>query len=157
MYVSDAHLDQVRYQGFTVVPGFLDKDELAAAQETLWLHYPRPDSYFADPDAHAWLNAHAFAGLKLFPFKAWTLNRIACHPDLVDAAERLLESHELDLHKVELRGKYSGVLHRGSDITVAGRSRFALLADYQVRGHPWAGNRSVDVSPLSQSTHVPHR
>ena len=241
MHVSDVHLDQVRKQGFTVVPGFLGADELAAAQAALWLHYPRPDAYFADPGAHAWLNAHAFAGLKLFPFKAWPLNRLAYHPDLVDAAQRLLASTDLDLYKVELWGKYSGaadyeqthhfdygnhslvvpnvdrafmqmttfilladvtladgptrvvplqhttdvpftprdqtpgafadaevaitgpagtlliyhtgVLHRGSGFTAAGRSRFALLADYQVRGHPWAGKMSWPGRALHDGWH----
>ena len=31
--------------------GFLGADELAAAQEALWLHYPQPEEYFADPAA----------------------------------------------------------------------------------------------------------
>jgi hypothetical protein len=31
------------------------------------------------------------------------------------------------------------ILHRGSDITGAGRSRFSLLADFQVRGTTWGG------------------
>jgi ectoine hydroxylase-related dioxygenase (phytanoyl-CoA dioxygenase family) len=31
------------------------------------------------------------------------------------------------------------VFHRGSDFTEPGRSRFALLADYQVRGPTWTG------------------
>ena len=31
------------------------------------------------------------------------------------------------------------ILHRGSDITGAGSSRFSLLADFQVRGTTWGG------------------
>ena len=31
------------------------------------------------------------------------------------------------------------ILHRGSDMTGQGRSRFSLLADYQVRGTTWGG------------------
>jgi len=34
------------------------------------------------------------------------------------------------------------VLHRGSNFTAPGRSRFSLLADYQPRGMTWAGKRS---------------
>jgi hypothetical protein len=33
----------------------------------------------------------------------------------------------------------SDILHRGSNITGIGRSRFSLLADYQARGTTWAG------------------
>ena len=31
------------------------------------------------------------------------------------------------------------ILHRGSEMTGAGRSRFSLLADFQVRGTTWGG------------------
>jgi len=36
----------------------------------------------------------------------------------------------------------TGVLHHCSGFAASGRSRFAMLADYQVRGHPWAGKVS---------------
>ena len=31
------------------------------------------------------------------------------------------------------------ILHRGSDFAAGGRSRFSILADYQVRGTTWGG------------------
>ncbi len=31
------------------------------------------------------------------------------------------------------------VMHRGSDFTAPGRSRFAMLVDFQARGYPWRG------------------
>ena len=169
-----------------------------------------------------------FAGVEEFPYRSWDLNRLAFHPDLVDAAERYLGTTELHLYKVELWAKYAGAvdydqpLHRdygshslvvprperryqqlttfiflsdvaeedgptrivpfdarqgrplhaavprvrrpgrrrgrrrrpgrvassstaptscteGSNFTGAGRSRFSLLADYQVRGTTWGG------------------
>ena len=49
-----------------------------------------------------------FAGLRLGPFPSWDLNRIAFHPDLVDAAERFCGTTDLQLYKVELWAKYSG-------------------------------------------------
>jgi hypothetical protein len=33
----------------------------------------------------------------------------------------------------------SDILHRGSNFTDVGRSRFSLLADYQARGTTWGG------------------
>lgn len=110
MRITDAQLDEVRERGFTVVEGFLAPDELKVAQEALWLHYPRPEEYFANPDEHAWVTGGQFAGLRLFPFKSWGLNRLAFHPDLVDAAERLLGNSDLDLYKIELWAKYSGAV-----------------------------------------------
>lgn len=230
MQVPDSALQQVRERGYTVVENFLDEGTLAAAQAALWDIYPHPDDYFTDPDAFPQLRRHQFSGLRLFPFGCWDIDRLAYHPDLVDAAERLLGARDLDLYKIELWGKYSGavdydqvhhydygnhslvvprrdqrylqmttflllsdvteadgptrivpaaasaatgyvpreqppaafaeveipitgpagtlfiyhtgILHRGSNFTAPGRSRFVLLADYQVRGHPWMGKMS---------------
>jgi len=48
MRVSDATLAEVRERGFSLMEGFLAADELAAAQDALWKHFPRPEEYFAD-------------------------------------------------------------------------------------------------------------
>jgi hypothetical protein len=225
--VPDASLDEVRQRGFTLVPGFLSAEELRAAQQALWRHFPTPDDYFADPDRHAAYAGGPFAGVEEFPYRSWDLNHLAVHPHLIDFAERYLSTTELQLYKVELWAKYAGaanydqplhrdygshslvtprldaryqqltsfiflsdvteedgptrivpyesgkdvpftplyiefgalveeevsctgpagsllvyrtdILHRGSDLTGAGRSRFSLLADYQVRGTTWGG------------------
>jgi Phytanoyl-CoA dioxygenase (PhyH) len=227
MRVSDATLAEVRARGFSLVPGFLSEDEVAAARAALWLHFPHPDDYFADPGAFARYAASQFAGVEEFPYRSWDLNRLAVHADLVDAAERYLQTTDLHLYKVELWAKYAGavnydqplhrdygshslvvprpeslyqqlttfvylsdvteddgptrivpyeagkdvpytplylpfgslaedevactgpagslliyrtdILHRGSEITGAGRSRFSILADFQVRGTTWGG------------------
>ena len=227
MRIADAKLAEVRERGFTLVEGFIGGEELRGAQQALWLHYPRPSDYFAAPERYAEFSRSQFSGLHLFPFRAWALNRLAVHPDLVDAAERLLGSADLEVYKSELWGKYAGaidydqahhydydnhslvvprrdgrfrqmttflllsdvtaldgptkalpltatagvpyvprrlpmgelfaqevaatgpdgslliyhtgVLHRGSNFGAPGRARFTLLADYQVRGAPWAG------------------
>lgn len=227
MRVSDATLAEVRERGFSLMEGFLCDAELAAAREALWLHFPRPEDYFADPGAFPHYAASQFAGVEEFPYRSWDLNRLAVHPDLVDAAERYLETTDLHLYKVELWAKYAGavnydqplhrdygshslvvprpgsryqqlttflflsdvtdddgptrivpyevgkhvpytplympfgsladaevactgpagsllvyrtdILHRGSEMTGAGRSRFSILADFQVRGTTWGG------------------
>ena len=85
MRVPDATLDEVRERGYALLEGFLSADELSAAQEALWRHFPRPDEYFADPAAHAHYAESQFAGVLEFPYRSWDLNRLAVHPDLVDA------------------------------------------------------------------------
>jgi hypothetical protein len=225
--LSDAILEKVREEGFALVEGFLAPDELKAAQEALWLHFPRPEDYFAHPTRYSDYARSQFAGVEEFPYRSWDLNHLAFHPDLVDAAERYLGTPELHLYKVELWAKYAGavdydqplhrdfgshslvaprpdrryqqlttfiflsdvtaedgptrivpyrrgrevpytplylefgalaeaevaavgpagsllvyrtdILHRGSNFTGAGRARFSLLADYQVRGTTWGG------------------
>ena len=111
MRVSDATLAEVRERGFSLVEGFLADEELAAAQEALWLHFPRPEDYFADPVRFARYAASQFAGVEEFPYRSWDLNRLAVHPDLVDMAERYLETTELHLYKVELWAKYAGAVN----------------------------------------------
>ena len=230
MRVSDATLDEVRDRGFALVEGFLDAGELKAAQEALWLHFPKPEDYFADPAGYSEYTRDQFAGVEEFPYRSWDLNRLAFHPDLVDAAARYLSTEELHLYKIELWAKYAGasnydqplhrdygshslvvprhdgryqqlttfiflsdvteddgptrivpfkkgtavpftplyiefgaladeevaavgpagsllvyrtdILHRGSDLVGARRSRFSLLVDFQARGTTWAGKMS---------------
>jgi hypothetical protein len=106
--VSDEALDQVRERGYALVEGFLDPDELQAARQALWLHFPTPEEYFSEPDRYSQYATGQFAGVEEFPYRSWDLNRLAFHPDLVDAAERYLGTPELHLYKVELWAKYSG-------------------------------------------------
>lgn len=220
-------MDQVRERGFALFERFLTEDDLSAAQEALWLHFPRPGAYFANPEEYSDYGKSQFAGVEEFPYRSWDLNRLAFHPDLVDAVERYLGTAELHLYKVELWAKYAGavnydqplhrdygshslvvprpepryqqittfiflsdvterdaptkivpynkgkevpftplylefgalveaevpatgpagsllmyrtdILHRGSNFTEEGRSRFSILSDYQVRGTTWGG------------------
>jgi hypothetical protein len=230
MRVPDANLAEIREQGFTVVPGFLDAETLKAAQDALWEVYPAPEAFFADPSAHPRYARSQFAGLRFFPYPSWALNRVAVYPDLVEAAERFLGETDIEIYKVELWAKYAGainydqphhrdfgnhtlvvpsldgrhtqmttfillsdvteadsptkivplehtrdlplwpnqrpfgeffdkevtitgeagslfiyktdVLHRGSDFTAPGRSRFVMLMDFQARGWRWNGKMS---------------
>jgi hypothetical protein len=106
--VTDAALEQLRDEGHVLVEGFLSPEELTAARQALWLHFPEPDEYFSDPDAFSKFAGSQFAGVEEFPYKSWDLNRLAFHPDLVDVAERFLGTSDLHLYKVELWAKYSG-------------------------------------------------
>lgn len=110
MRIDDRHLDEVRERGFTVVEAFLEPDRLAAARAALWGIYPMPEQYFADPAAHSRLAKSQFAGLRYFPYNDPALDALVTHPDLIDAAERLLESEDLDIYKVELWAKYAGAI-----------------------------------------------
>jgi phytanoyl-CoA dioxygenase PhyH len=111
MHVPDDALDQLRTDGYTLVEGFLGTSELEEAREGLWVEYPRPDDYFADPAQYEHLVRDQFSGVKLFPYQSWAINRLAFHPDLVDAAERFLGTAAIDLYKVELWAKYSGTVN----------------------------------------------
>jgi len=169
MRVSDAALDEVRERGFVLVEGFLAPAELAAAQAALALHYPTADAYFADPARFSAYAASPFAGVEDFPYRSWDLNRLAFHPDLVDAAERYLGTTELHLYKVELWAKYAGAadydqpLHRdyGSHSLVVPRTdgayaqltTFIYLSDVTIddaptRIVPYPIGKDVPFTPL---------
>ena len=109
--VPDASLEQVRERGFAVVEGFLSPDELARPRRRRCGCTSRtPDEYFADPARYPEYAASQFGGVLEFPYRSWDVNRLAFHPDLVDAAERYLRTTELHLYKVELWAKYGGAV-----------------------------------------------
>ncbi|HWA63135.1 MAG TPA: phytanoyl-CoA dioxygenase family protein [Caulobacteraceae bacterium] len=112
MRVTDAQLAEIWDRGYTVVENFLDPDTLKAAQDALWEIFPTPEAYFADPDSptNARFRRSQFAGLRFFPYPSWALNRIAVYPDLIDAAERFLQTKDIECYKVELWAKYAGAI-----------------------------------------------
>lgn len=110
MKVPDRNVQELRERGFTIVEGFLATDELRAAREALWLHYPRPEDYFADPSSHDEYSRGQFDGVRIAPWRSWDLNRLAFHPDLVDLAERFLGSSDVHLYNAELWAKYGGAV-----------------------------------------------
>ena len=169
MRVPDSALDDIRERGYTILEAFLEPEELAAAQQALWRHFPKPDEYFADPAAHAKYGASQFAGVEEFPYRSRDLNRLAFHPDLVDLAERFLDTTELHLYKVELWAKYAGAvnyeqpLHRdyGSHSLVVPRAdhtyqqltTFIYLSDVDAadgptRIVPYDAGKDVPYTPL---------
>jgi hypothetical protein len=111
MRVPDANLAEVWDRGFTIVENFLDADTLAAAQQALWDIYPRPEDYFRAPDEHPEFSRGQFAGLRLFPYSSWALNRLPLYPELIDGAERLLGTQDLEIYKIELWAKYAGAVN----------------------------------------------
>ncbi len=90
MRVPNSKLAEIRDRGFTIVENFIDPETLRAAQEALWTIYPKPDEYFSDPTKFPAYARSQFAGIRLFPFDAWAINKLAVYPDLIDAAERFL-------------------------------------------------------------------
>lgn len=165
MHISDAHLDEVRTRGFTVMEGFVEPDLLETARSELWDIYPHPDDYFRDADAHRRLVRGQFSGLRHYPFPGTALNRLVVHPDLVDAATRYCGTTELDIYKIELWAKYSGGVdyeqahHRdygGHTLTVTKESddfrmmtTFILLSDVTLDTGP------TKVVPLEHTRHLP--
>jgi hypothetical protein len=111
MRVPDKNIAEIFDRGYTVLPGFIDKDTLAAARAALFTIYPKPEDYFADPEKYPQYGKSQFAGIHVFPFPHWDVNRLCVYPDLIDAAERFLGTDQIDLYKGELWAKYSGAIN----------------------------------------------
>ena len=166
MRVSDATLAEVSERGFSIMEGFLGPDELKAAQDALWLHFPRREDYFADPERHGQYGASQFAGVEEFPYRSWDLNGLAVHSDLVDAAERYLQTTELHLYKVELWAKYAGAvnydqpLHRdyGSHSLVVPRpeSRYQQLTTFVFLSDVTEEDGPTRIVPYEAGKNVPY-
>ena len=131
--VSDEALAEIDSQGFVIVPGFLSANEVAAACAGLFTVFPPPDEYHADPEKYAAFGTSQFAGLRNFPCASWEVNRLAFHPDLVNAAERYLGTNDIELYKFEVWAKYSGAI------------------DYDQRHHRDFGNHSLVVPQANGS------
>ena len=165
MRIPDGALDEVREKGFVLVEGFLAPHELEEAQQALWLHFPRPEDYFADPARHTEYATSQFAGVEEFPYRSWDLNRLAFHPDLVDGAERYLATAELHLYKVELWAKYAGAsnydqpLHRdyGSHSLVVPRhdGRYQQLTTFIFLSDVTEQDGPTKVVPFPRGKDVP--
>ena len=100
-----------------------------------------------------------------FPYRSWDLNRLAFHPDLVDAAERYLGTTELHLYKVELWAKYGGAanydqpLHRdyGSHSLVVPRpdGRYQQLTTFIFLSDVTADDGPTRIVPFDEGKDVP--
>lgn len=165
MRVPDKNIAEIFDRGFTVLPGFIDKDTLKSAQEALFRVYPRPEDYFADPEKYPQFGKSQFSGIHVFPFPDWGVNQIPVYPDLIDAAERFLGTKEIDLYKAELWAKYSGAInydqfhhrdYRNHTIVVprednlnAQMTTFVLLSDVGPHDGP------TKVVPLEHTRDIP--
>lgn len=108
--VPDASIDELRNVGFARVDGFLTDAELTAIAEPLAAEVPSREAYHATPERYTHLVETQFSGNFKFPYSQMELNRLAYHPDLIDAAERFHGTTDIDLYKVELWAKYSGAV-----------------------------------------------
>ena len=125
-----------------------------------------PRTTSTNPEEHARYAASQFAGVEEFPYRSWDLNRLAVHPDLVDMAERYLQTAELHLYKVELWAKYAGAvnydqpLHRdyGSHSLVVPRpeARYQQLTTFIFLSDVTEEDGPTHIVPYEEGKDVPY-
>jgi hypothetical protein len=97
-------------QGFAILPGFLQPDELAPAQGELRALFPTAEQFHGaieDPRS-AKYRADEFAGIVDFPFAGVELSLLTVHLRLIALAEALLGTEDLRIYSAEAWAKYSG-------------------------------------------------
>jgi hypothetical protein len=117
-------------EGWVVLHGLIDTDEIDAAAAALDEMFPSPAAYHADPEAETlrWVGRPPDRRDQFvwppdgpgfrpeqgrfraeFPFAgSGALNRLCVHPSIVDFAERALATADLLLYQAAISAKYAG-------------------------------------------------
>lgn len=105
MHITDEQIAQLRADGFLIVPNFLSPTEAKAAREGFFRTYAP-----AYPD---WIKAGkpTTRGGHVFPFEDSGLNYACAHPDLIDAAERIIGTRAIRMTEAHLGIKYHSEKH----------------------------------------------
>ncbi len=106
MHITDAQLATYKEQGFLIIENFLTKEEQQAALDGFFTFFAPPyDLYIAND------RKNDTPRQVLFPWDHAGLNHVTIHPDLIDAAERVLDTREIRLCEGHLGMKYAGEEH----------------------------------------------
>jgi len=92
MHITDAQLALFKEQGFLIVENFLTADEKDAALAGFFHFFAPPYDEYIEKERQ-----NDRPRQVLFPWDHSGLNHAAIHPDLVDAAERILDTREIRL------------------------------------------------------------
>lgn len=104
MRITEEQISLFRKNGFLIIENFLSADEREAALEGFYECFaPSYDEFIASGRVNENQQKQ-----KLFPWNHSGLNHAMTHPDLIDAAERIIGTRELRLCESSLGMKYFG-------------------------------------------------
>jgi ectoine hydroxylase-related dioxygenase (phytanoyl-CoA dioxygenase family) len=95
--------------GWCVITDVIPADLLAEAQRALPSVFPTADEFAdgVDPERNAAFMTERHSPHPTFPFEAEALNRVALHDNVIDLAERMLESADIRLYQGAVSAKYA--------------------------------------------------
>ena len=108
MRVTQAQIDALERDGYTVVPDFLTAAELEAARENLLRYFPTPQELAATPERYSWIYEDPAHLQVEFPFAGDALNHNSTHPEVMSLVERLLGTGRVVLSQSAVWAKYAG-------------------------------------------------
>jgi hypothetical protein len=129
-FATDDEVARWQTEGWVLLDGLIGTDEVDAALDDVFLVFPRPEKFHADParyippgrstedlrrghpkypetgpafrpEQHRWGREFPFFG-------HGRLNRLTVHPAIVDFMERALGSADLRLYQAQISAKYGG-------------------------------------------------
>ena len=106
MYITDEQILQYKEDGFLIIENFLTENERRSALDGFYKHFAPPYHRYIEAN-----RKNETAKEVLFPWDHSGLNHVTTHPDLIDAAERVLETREIRLGEGHLGIKYAGEEH----------------------------------------------
>lgn len=103
MHITDEQIATYKQQGFLIIENFLTEEERQAALDGFYTLYAPPyDEYVSNG------RKNETPQQREFPWDHSGLNHVTTHPDLIDAAERVLQTREIRLSEGHLGMKYAG-------------------------------------------------
>ncbi len=109
MNINPRHYDQIKQQGFAVVPAFLTARELKKAHEGITRYFPTADELEATPERYGFIYDDPDNLQVEFPFASDELNDLATHGRLIAAVEALLGTTDIRLSQSAVWAKYAGL------------------------------------------------
>jgi hypothetical protein len=126
----DDEVARWREHGWVLLEGLVPTQEIDAALDDLYLQFPRPEAYHADPEGETERRRGRPAPVDEFPWPAegpgfrhdqhrWSgefpfpgsgaLNRLVVHRAIVDFAMRALGNSDIRLYQAGVSAKYQGI------------------------------------------------
>lgn len=109
MNINPRHYDQIKQQGFAVIPGFLNSKEIKNALTGVSRYFPSVDELEATPERYGFIYDDPDNLQVEFPFASDELNDLATHVRLIRAVEELLGTADIRLSQSAIWAKYAGL------------------------------------------------
>ena len=108
MHISDQHHAELLQHGFTVVRGFLSREQLTPARANFLKYVPTDFELRESPERYAFVFDDPEHLQTEFPFTGDVLNDVSTHPDIVAFVQQILGTQDVLLSQAAIWAKYAG-------------------------------------------------
>lgn len=108
MRVTEKHQQELIDRGYTIVPNFLNAEELRTAGANMLQYFPTAEELSASPQRYGFVYDDPEHLQVEFPFAGDALNDISTHPEIISFVERTLGTEDIALSQAAIWAKYAG-------------------------------------------------